>query len=90
MDRIVENAVKSGDSVLETGFLYDFEIQWAKDAGTVWYRSKNKKGGDNPFASFMLNKKWSLEEEFTNHIMRFQQVTFMTNSTYFSKINWKF
>ena len=40
-----------------------------------WHRSKDKKGGKNPFASYMMNKKWTLEEEFNNHMLRFQQVT---------------
>ena len=39
-----------------------------------WYRSKERKSGESPFASNMLNKKWTLEEEFNNHILRFQQV----------------
>ena len=39
------------------------------------YRSKERKGGVNPFSSYMLNKKWTLEEEFNNHMLRFQQVT---------------
>ena len=40
-----------------------------------WYQSKDKKVSENPFTSFMLNKKWALEEEFNNHMLRFQQVT---------------
>ena len=40
-----------------------------------WHRSKERKSPDySPFASYMMNKKWSLEEEFNNHILRFQQV----------------
>ena len=55
--------------------LYDFELEWAKDYNTRWYRSKDKKGGKHPFGSYMMNKKWTLEEEFNNHMLRFQQVT---------------
>ena len=54
--------------------LYDYELEWAKEYNTRWYRSKDKLGGENPFASYMMNKKWILEEEFNNHILRFQQV----------------
>ena len=55
--------------------LYDYELDWAKEYNTRWYRSKDKLGGKNPFASYMINKKWTLEEEFNNHMLRFQQVT---------------
>ena len=54
--------------------MYDFELEWAKNFTTRWYRSKEKKGGINPFGSYMLNKKWTLEEELNNHMLRFQQV----------------
>ena len=59
----------NGTSVFEISFLWDDLIELGK-----WYRSKEKKGGENPFASYMLNKKWTLEEEFNNHMMRFNQV----------------
>ena len=72
------DAVTSGSSVVECAFLYDFEREYGK-----WHKSKDRKGGINPFPSYMLNKKWTMEEEFNNHIFRFQQVT-MT-SIYFNK-----
>ena len=55
--------------------MFDYELEWAKDYGTAWYRSKSRKAGHNPFSSYMMNKKWTLEEEFNNHLLRFQQVT---------------
>ena len=64
--------------------MYDSELEWAKNYNTTWYRSKEKKGGDYPFKSYLLNKKWTFEEEFNNHMMRFQQVT--ENSCYLSKL----
>ena len=40
-----------------------------------YYRSKDTKvRASLTFSSFMMNKKWRLEEEFNNHILRFQQV----------------
>ena len=42
--------------------------------GKRWHRSKERLAADNPFASYMMNKKWWLEEEFNNHMLRFQQV----------------
>ena len=73
----------SGSAVLEDAFRFDYELDWATDRGTSWYRSKSKKIGFNPFTSFPINKKWTLEEEFNNHMLRFQQVT--VSSNYYSK-----
>ena len=53
----------------------EYEFEYGKDYGTSWYRSKGKTAGKNPFGSYMMNKKWTLEEDFNNHILRFQQVT---------------
>ena len=71
---MVKDAVTSGSSVLEAAYLYDYELAWGK-----WHRSKERKFL-NPFGSYMLNKKWTLEDEFNNHMLRFQQVTFTVNS----------
>ena len=78
---LFEDAVKTGTSVVEISFLYDYELQWAADHGTSWYRSKEKKGGENPFNSFLMNKKWTLEEEFNIHMLRFQQVRVSFNKS---------
>ena len=76
-DEWVEDKVLvEGSAVVEVGLLYDYELAWAKDHNTRWYRSKDRLGGDHPFASFMINKKWTLEEEFNNHMLRFRQVTY--------------
>ena len=77
---MAQDAVRSGSSVVECAFMYDYELEWGK-----WHRSRERKVGDNPFASYMLNKKWTMEEEFNNHMMRFQQVT--VSSIYFSKLH---
>ena len=82
---MVKDAVRRGSSVVEIGFLLNYELNWAKEYNTSWYRSKDKKGGVNPFLSYMMNKKWTLEEEFNNHMLRFQQVT--VSSYYFCKIH---
>ena len=83
---MANDAVVNGSSVVELGFLYDFQLAQGK-----WWRSKEKKGGMNPFASFMMNKKWTLEEEFNNHMMRFQQVRLCfiySNKLYFDIPGW--
>ena len=70
-----EMVVKDGSSVVQVSMLLEHEIEYAKKHGTSWYRSKESRGGKNPFASYMLNKKWALEEEFNNHMLRPRQVT---------------
>ena len=82
----------SGSSVIEVSFLYDFQKK-GQDGKRVlkWYRSKDKKGGQHPYGSYMLNKKWTLEEEFNNHMLRFQQVRVIfidCSNVYFNFLGW--
>ena len=72
---MTKDAVRSGSSVVQCAFLYDHQLDLAKKYNTSWHRSKQRMGGESPFASYLLNKKWTMEEEFNNHMMRFQQVT---------------
>ena len=74
---LIPGAVKTGSSVVETGILWSEYLDLGK-----WHRSKERKGGKHLFASYMLNKKWTFEEEFNNHLLRFQQVT--ASSIHFS------
>ena len=76
---LIPGVVKTGTSVLEISFLLPSEMDLGK-----WHRSKDRKGGRIPFPSYMMNKKWTLEEEFNNHMLRFQQVT--VSSTFSIKI----
>ena len=69
--------IGNNNSVFDTGYWYDEnwpEVYNAPEFGK-WYRSKEGLGEDHPCASYMVNKKWALEEEFNNHLMRFHQVT---------------
>ena len=62
----------NGSAVQEGGFLVDDD-----DEGRL-HRSKDKKPMPySNFPSFMMNKKWWLEEQFNVHMMRFQQVTYL-------------
>ena len=48
-----------------------------------YHRSKDKKQKASlPFGSYMMNKKWTLDEEFNNHMLRFQQVSNMNDECY--------
>ena len=65
---------------MEVGFIYYEYLAFGK-----WYRSKERKDTNySPFGSYMMNKKWTLEEAFNNHMLRFIQVTM--SSIYFSKL----
>ena len=55
--------------MVEIAFLYPYEIEYGK-----WHRSKDKRGGENPFTSAMINKKWWLEEELNNLLLQIDQV----------------
>ena len=77
---MVQDAVVNGSSVVETGFLYDYMLEFGK-----WYWSKDRRIGVNPFGSYLMNKKWTMEEEFTKHMLHFQQVTLSSN--HFSKLH---
>ena len=64
-------------AVIESGLLTE-ELDWAKKKNTKIYRSKEKKGYTTPWGSYMMNKKWIFEEEFNNHMLRFQQVKLLS------------
>ena len=68
-NKIIDWIHGEGSAVLQRAFLYDFELEWGR-----WYRSKDKRGGESPFCSVMINKKWWLEEEFNNLILQIHQV----------------
>ena len=67
---MLKDSVLSGSSVVERAWLVAQDLELGK-----WHRSKERKGGDHFFGSYMLNKKWTYEEEFNKHLLRFQQVT---------------
>ena len=75
---MTEDAVVNGSSVVKCAYMYDYELAYGK-----WYRSSLPRGGIYPFPSYMLNKKWTMEEEFNNHMLIFQQVT--VGSIYLNK-----
>ena len=65
---VKDRILGSGSSVTEAAYL-GYLYEWGK-----WHRSQERIAGVNPFASFLMNKKWTLGEEFNNHMLRFQQV----------------
>ena len=79
----------NGTAVYPGPFLWPEELAWAKEpqweSGTRWYRSKDRE--ETPYLpgiAYVMNKKWTLEEEFTVHMLRFQQV--IVSSSYFGKL----
>ena len=69
--RIAKTRVFGSSStvVVVQSYLLDFQL-----AQGHWYRSRGIQPGDFPFGLNMLNKKWTLEEEYNRHIYQFQQV----------------
>ena len=72
-DDLVENWIMlgNGSAVQEVGYL------WKTDYYALgrWHRSKDKKSTPyTKFPTFMMNKKWWLEDQFNLLMMRFQQV----------------
>ena len=60
----------NGTAVMEQSLLLNYELSLGR-----WHRSKDKKQSSySAFGSYMVNKKWWLEEQFNLHMMRFQQV----------------
>ena len=80
-EKMAKDAVRSDSSVVEVAFMYDYWLEWGK-----WYRSQDRRAGYHPFVSYMLNKKWTKEEQFNNHLLRFQQVT-VHSFNYFFKVH---
>ena len=67
--------IEKGSSVFIGAWLWGAVIEEGKRKGGKFYRSKEKKDLNRPpFGSYMMNKKWTLEEEFNNHMLMFQQV----------------
>ena len=66
---MIENEVlDAGTHLLQKGYITPKKNQ-------KWHRSRERRSNSySPFCAYMMNKKWWLEEEFTNHILRFQQV----------------
>ena len=57
-------------------FLYPWEMKWGKEYnhGRGWYRSKQVIPGFSPYGGLVTNKKWILNEDFSIHLLYFQQV----------------
>ena len=58
--------------------LLDDELDWAREAGTAWYRSKETVPIKLPFVGggYLSNKKWPLTEGYTI-IYNIHMITFV-------------
>ena len=54
---MVQRAIRTGAAVVQGALLLDYELEWATDAGTQWYRSKDRKAGESPFISYGKNRQ---------------------------------
>ena len=72
---IYEKIAVAGTAVLQKGYLNAEAYEKYYQVKIKWYRSRERRSNSySPFCAYMMNKKWWLEEDFTNHILRFQQV----------------
>ena len=64
-----------GTHTLLAGALYQ-EQAWALSKNTSWYRSRDQVPVDHIFLGGgpLSSKQWPLNEEMSNHLLRFQQV----------------
>ena len=70
MSLINDTVIGNGSAVIDTAYLYPSRLRLGK-----FHRSKDTVATTyQPFASYMVNKKWWLEEQFNTHMLRFQQV----------------
>ena len=68
-NKMIHDTAENGSSVVVTSYLMRNQLARGK-----WHRSKNRMIGQHPYGSFLMNKKWTLEEEFSMHMLIFQQV----------------
>ena len=52
----------------------------AQNYGTHWFKSSETALSEDPFANWMLRKKWPLKEILILHKLHFQQVGFINSS----------
>ena len=68
--------MENGTAVYEAASVATWYLKGEYGIEAKFHRSKDKKDlTRSPFVSYMINKKWTLQEEFTNHLLMFQQVT---------------
>ena len=60
--------------------LYDNELEWAREAGTAWYRSKETVPIIDAFVGggYLSNKKWPLNEGSTIFYCTFDPLNIST------------
>ena len=68
-NKMVQHTAESGSSVVVISYLMASQLAYGK-----FHRSMNRMIGRHPYGSFLMNKKWTLEEEFSMHMLIFQQV----------------
>ena len=68
-NEMVQDTAQTGSSVVVISYLMASQLAYGK-----FHRSMNRMIGRYPYGSFLMNKKWTLEEEFSMHMLIFQQV----------------
>ena len=60
------DVIGAGTHATMTSYLASYELEYGENeeinSGRGWYRSKEKVVGDYPYAGYLMNKKWHLNE----------------------------
>ena len=71
---VLHRCLAQGSHTALVSFLYEEDSQRAEELGTAWYRSKEVFPQDIPYAGYLTNKKWPLNEVMSLHLIMLQQV----------------
>ena len=57
------NSIQGTHARIEN-IIHDYELKWAEEAGTAWYRSKERIPVNFPYVGggYLSNKKWPLNK----------------------------
>ena len=72
--KVLHRCLAQGSHTALVSFLYEEDTQRAEELGTAWYRSKEVFPQDIPYAGYLTNKKWPLNEVMSLHLIMLQQV----------------
>merc|ERR1712198_765160 len=75
--------------VIEKGthtFLGSYLTAWEKTLGRYW--KGEKLDGDYPYGGYLSDKNWHLNEELTEHMLRFQQAGLICRKLFWENWEW--
>ena len=89
---VEEKVLKDGTHAYLTtvGYITENFEELAEEYGTHWFKSSETVLSEDPFANWMLRKKWPLKEILILHVLHFQQVGFTNSSiNFYSQVTFR-